>query len=65
MKFEYKLIKHKVSNWLGGVKSDFSDIDNEYNTLGDKGWELVSIMDTNRYQGQSDFIVAVFKREIN
>ena len=43
MKFEYKLIKHKVSNWLGGVKSDFSNIDNEYNTLGDKGWELVSV----------------------
>ena len=38
MKFEYKLVKHKVSNWLGGVKSDFSDIDNEYNTLGDQGW---------------------------
>ena len=65
MKFECKLVKHKVSNWLGGVKSDFSDIDSEYNTLGDQGWELVSIMDTNRYQGQSDFIVAVFKRKIN
>ena len=64
MKFEYKLVKHKIGNWMGSVKSDFGDIDNEYNSLGNEGWELVSLMDTNKYQGQSDCIVAVFKRKI-
>ena len=65
MKFEYKIIKHKVSNIWGSVKGDFGEMNDEYNLLGNNGWELISVMDTNRYQGQSDAIVAVFKRKVS
>jgi len=37
----------------------------EYNTYGKDGWELVSVMDTNKSYGESNLIIAVFKRKIN
>ena len=35
------------------------------NALGDEGWELVSVFDTNEIQGASRDVVAVFKRPLN
>ena len=36
----------------------------ELNRLGWEGWELVSVNDTNRMQGATKYIVAVFKRPL-
>jgi len=34
------------------------------NDLGEEGWELVSIFDTNHSQGATRDVVAVFKRSL-
>ena len=36
----------------------------ELNRLGWDGWELVSVMDTNRVQGGTKYVIAVFKRPL-
>ena len=36
----------------------------ELQRLGWEGWELVSIFDTNRVQGGTRYVVAVFKRAL-
>jgi hypothetical protein len=36
----------------------------ELNRLGWDGWELVSVSDTNQVQGDTRYIVAVFKRPL-
>ena len=64
MKFEYKLVHHKAKGFLGG-KVDIDKMAEEYNTYGEDGWELVSVMDTNKSHGESNLVIAVFKREIN
>ena len=39
--------------------------DYKYNTYGKDGWELVSVMDTNKSYVESNLIIAIFKRKIN
>ena len=51
MKFEYKLVHHKAKGFLGG-KVDIDKMTEEYNTYGEDGWELVSVMDTNKSHGE-------------
>ncbi len=34
----------------------------EFDQLGQEGWELVSVFDTNSAYGESRWIVATFKR---
>ena len=63
MKFEYKLVQHKAKGFLGG-KVDINKMTDEYNTYGKDGWELVSVMDTNKSYGESNLVIAVFKRKI-
>ena len=36
----------------------------ELNRLGWDGWELVSVFDTNRVQGGTKYVIAVFKRPL-
>ena len=50
---------------MSGGKVDVDKMANEYNIQGQDGWELVSVMDTNKYQGQSDLVIAFFKRVID
>ena len=38
--------------------------DHEANRLGWEGWELVSLMDTNSYDGETKYVVATFKRPL-
>ena len=65
MKFEYKLIHYKAEGWVSGGKVDVDKMADEYNTQGQDGWELVSVMDTNKNYGQSDLVIAFFKRAID
>ena len=48
MKFEYKLAHYKAEGWMSGGKVDVNKIEDEYNAHGQDGWELVSVMDTNK-----------------
>ncbi len=47
---------------MGGIL-DMDVFQNELNELGAEGWELVSCFDTNMNQGQSRYVIAVFKRK--
>ena len=53
---------------LGGKYGDGSfdaaSFDHEANALGWDGWELVSIIDTNRFKGATAYVVATFKRPL-
>jgi len=53
-KWEYKIVKFYK---LGGMFASYTVKEEELNSLGDQGWELVTI-DQNRY-------VWVFKRKKN
>ena len=44
---------------------EMGKIADEYNAHGQDGWELVSVMDTNKNNGQTDLVIAFFKRTIN
>ena len=40
------------------------EFNNELNRLGWDGWELVSVFDTNRFDGGTRYVVAVLKRPL-
>jgi hypothetical protein len=63
MKWEYSTVMFEASGWLGG-KLDGQKFNERLNGLGEEGWELVSVFDTNYGQGATRDVVAVFKRPI-
>lgn len=63
--WEYKTLEFKSRGfWIDG-KVNIKEIDYELNRLGAKGWELVSMVGTNQYQGASRKIILVLKRKAN
>lgn len=46
-------------------KIDFEMLNEELNRLGEQGWELVSVVDTNLLKGETRDIVAFLKRPID
>ncbi|WP_058304126.1 DUF4177 domain-containing protein [Gorillibacterium timonense] len=60
-RWEYKTIQVKTSGFWGG-KLDDNEFELHLNALGNEGWELVSVFDTNQAQGATMMVVAVFKR---
>lgn len=48
---------------MGGI-IDLDAFQGELNQLGSEGWELVTCFDTNMSQGQSRYVIAVFKRKV-
>jgi len=64
MKWEYLTVMFKATGfWLGG-KLDGDAFNAKINELGEQGWELVSVFDTNMSRGETRDVVAVFKRSI-
>jgi hypothetical protein len=63
-KWEFLTIKLETSGWLVGGNFNETKLDEYMNILGEDGWELVSAFDTNKNQGASKDIVAIFKREL-
>lgn len=62
-KWEYRTVKVDAKGMLGGVV-DVQELDQLLNQLGQQGWNLVSVFDTNMMvHGTSREIVAVFKRQ--
>ncbi len=62
-RFEYKTLKTREKGFWSG-KVDTSELELYLNKLGFEGWELVSSFETNTYQGGTNEIVIIFKREI-
>lgn len=64
--WEYKVIPVKTrihsSSLSGGNKPEIEDVQNDLNSLGKKGWELVSVQDVSLTDGRR-FTVAYLKRQ--
>jgi hypothetical protein len=62
MKWEYMTVMFAATGfWLGGIL-DGKAFNDELNKLGEQGWELVSVFDTNMADGKTRDVVAVLKR---
>ncbi len=64
MKWEYATVTFEAKGWFLGGKLDGEQFNNRLNKLGQEGWELVSVFDTNMHEGVTRYVVAVFKRPI-
>ena len=67
IKWEYKTLKFETesSGYFSDGKLDEVDLDKKLNLLGEEGWELISSFDTNKCQGETKDIIAMFKRQKN
>jgi hypothetical protein len=61
-KYEYKVLDVLAKGFFGG-KVDFQALSDKLNELGEEGWEVVAMEDTNMYEGASRSIVIILKRE--
>ena len=64
MKWEYRTVVFEVSGWFVGGKLDGQKFNDRLNQLGEEGWELVSVFDTNFAEGGTRDVVAVMKRSM-
>jgi hypothetical protein len=66
-KWEYKVIPVKTrihsDHFEGGTKPVMEDVQNDLNSLGKEGWELVGIQDVSLQDGRR-FTVAYLKRQM-
>jgi len=62
MKWEYRSLFFDASGWILGGKLDGAKFNTKLNQLGEEGWELVNVFDTNFTQGGTRDVVAVLKR---
>ncbi len=67
-KWEYRVIPIKTrihsETANGTIKPVIEDVQNDLNSLGKEGWELVSVQDTALQDGRR-FTVAYLKRQDN
>ncbi len=64
-KWEYKTLTFEAAGfWSGGGKLDAQMLTDQLNELGDQGWELVSVFDTTKLEGQTRQVYAVMKRAL-
>jgi hypothetical protein len=61
-KYEYKVLDVLAKGFFGG-KVDFQELSDRLNELGEEGWEVTGMEDTNMYEGASRSIVIILKRE--
>lgn len=59
--WEYKTLQFEATGFMGGIL-DVEEFTAALNNYGTQGWELVSCFDTNMNQGQTRYVLAVFKR---
>lgn len=60
-RWEYRTEKLKLRGILGG-KINQGELDEMLKEAGEEGWELVSMVSTNLYQGRTQDTALVFKR---
>jgi len=64
MKWEYRTVVFATTGFFVGGKLDGQEFNDKLNALGDEGWELVNVFDTNMIQGQTRDVIAVLKRQL-
>jgi hypothetical protein len=64
MKWEYTTLMFEGSGWFSVGNLDGEKFNGRLNELGEQGWELVSVFDTNRHEGGTKDVIAVLKRQI-
>jgi hypothetical protein len=52
-----------IAKGFFGGKVDFQALNEKLDELGADGWEVVTMEDTNMYEGASRSIVVILKRE--
>ncbi len=62
MKWEYMTVVFETSAWFLGGKLDGEKFNDRLNKLGEEGWELVSVFDTDYLKGGTRDVIAVLKR---
>ncbi len=62
-RWQYQTVQFEGKGVMGGIL-DLNAFQDELNQLGSDGWELVTCFDTNMSQGQTRYVIAVFKRKI-
>ena len=62
VQWEYKSVKVAVQSWMGSDVNTVA-LDDEFNTLGERGWEMVAAVELSAQGGAARQIGAVFKRE--
>lgn len=63
-KWEYYTVMFQATGFWFGGKLDGNSFNEKLNELGEQGWELVSVFDTNMLRGETRDVVAVFKRRL-
>jgi hypothetical protein len=62
-RWEYMTVVLRAGGFFaGGGQIDPQALTDRLNVLGEDGWELVSVFDTNRASGETRVVVAVLKR---
>jgi hypothetical protein len=64
MRWEYLTVKFIASGFFTTGTLDGDAFNGKLNELGEQGWELVTVFDTNWVQGGTRDVVAVFKRPV-
>ncbi len=62
MKWEYMTLVFAATGFFYGGKLDGEKLTDRLNELGQEGWELVSVFDTNMLHGQTRDVFAILKR---
>ena len=60
-RWEYATVKFEPKGWFGG-KTDPDQLQEHLNILGDEGWEVTGIIETNSSQGSTREVVILLKR---
>jgi len=61
--FEYKTVNLNSDNSILGGKFICEDVDQAINKYGAEGWELVSVVPSNKVLGETGNLILFFKRE--
>jgi len=64
VKWEYCTEEFETTGFSGGIL-DLQIFNDRLNDLGSRGWELVNAFATHRSQGETRFVMAVFKRMLS
>ncbi len=64
MRWEYRTLAFETELSLRGGKINGQELTDELNRLGEKGWELVNVFDTNTSSGSTREVFAVLKRPL-
>jgi hypothetical protein len=61
-KWEYMTLMLPATGLILGGKLDAQKLTDRLNQLGEEGWELVSVFDTNMLEGKTRDVFAILKR---